>query len=43
MSVTDRQTDTQGKNNMSPNPKGGRHNEIKLWFVRNPGNGYLYM
>ena len=27
MRVTDRQTDTLGKNNVSPNPKGGRHNE----------------
>ena len=24
--VTDGQTDNLGKNNMSPNPKGGRHN-----------------
>ena len=28
--VTDRQTDGRpGKNNMSPNPKGGRHNKCK--------------
>ena len=24
--LTDRQTDGRGKNNMSPNPEGGRHN-----------------
>ena len=26
---TNRRTDHPGKNNMSPNPKGGRHNEKK--------------
>ena len=30
--VTDRQTDTGGKNNMSPDPKGGRHNLKQLNF-----------
>ena len=31
---TDRQTDALVKNNMSPNPKGGRHNEIMcLWLT----------
>ena len=37
--VTDRQTDGQtdrrpGKNNMSPNPEGGRHNDR----IRNPAS-----
>ena len=27
--MTDRQIDAQGKNNMSPNLKGGRHNYIQ--------------
>ena len=27
---TDRQTDTHGKNNMSPNPKAGRHKYFKM-------------
>ena len=40
--VTDRQTDRQtdgqtdgrrGKNNMSPNPKGWRHNETPLYLL----------
>ena len=26
----DRQTDNPGKNNMSPNPKGGRHKNFKV-------------
>ena len=28
--VTDRQTDARGKNNMSPDPEGGRHNYSDL-------------
>ena len=32
--VTDRQTDRRpGKNNMSPDPKGGRHNESKAMVL----------
>ena len=27
--MTDRQTDAWGENNMSPNPKWGRHNNYK--------------
>ena len=33
--VTDRQTDRRpGKNNMSPNPEGGRHNKQKAQILR---------
>ena len=38
--VTDRQTDGQtdgrpGKNNMSPDPKGGRHNTVNASMILN--------
>ena len=31
---TDGQTDAHGKNNMSPYPKGGRHNELSTMGCR---------
>ena len=35
--VTDRRTDDPGKNNMSPNPKVGRHNfEVKYSLYEMP-------
>ena len=49
--VTDRQTDRQtdgrtsgrpGKNNMSPNPSGGRHNERIKSIVTFPFETYVY-
>ena len=46
--VTDRRTDGQtdgppGKNNMSPNPEGGRYNEVQITWTRWPQRPYEYM